>query len=321
MSQPNATPPSAAGPNASPDMSLGNGRGIALVLGAFLVFGIQDGITKHITQSIDVAQMLLVRFGVFALFVTFWVSRRRGIRTTMASKRPVFQIFRSALILAEIGIFATALKFLPLADVHSIFAAAPLIVTALSVPLLGEPVGPRRWAAVLVGFCGVLVILRPGMGVIEPAALLALLAGFMFALYIVLTRKVSAVDSTDTSLFYMGWTGFVIMAMIGPFYWQWPDLNGWLFLGALSLTSIVGHMLFTMALEASPAAILQPFQYSVLVWAALIGFFAFGDIPDFWTIIGASVVVASGLYTIYRERVRGRIPKERPMKARGLPGS
>ena len=290
--------------------ALSNGRGIVLVLCAFFVFGIQDGLTKHVTQSISISQMLLVRFAVFAAFITLWVHRRGGVRAAARSKRPFSQIVRSSLLLAEIGVFAYALKFLPIADVHSVFAAAPLIVTALSAPLLGEPVGPRRWAAVLVGFMGVLVILRPGTGAIEPAALVALGAAFMFALYIIMTRKISTVDSSETSLFYLGWTGFAIMAVIGPFYWEWPDLDGWIFLLALSIAAIVGHTLFTMALQAAPAAVLQPFQYSVLVWAALIGFFVFGDFPDHWTIAGAAVVVASGLYTIYRERVLSKQGKK-----------
>lgn len=298
-----------------------NGRGILLVIGAFAVFGVQDGLTKHIAQSVDVTQMLLVRFTVFAAFVTYWVHRRSSVRVAVRSKRPVFQVFRSALILAEIGVFVIAVKTLPLADTHAIFASAPLIVTALSVPLLGEPVGARRWAAVCVGFLGVLVILRPGLGVMQPEALLALLAGFMFALYIVLTRKISRVDSTDTSILYMGWTGFAIMAVIGPFYWRWPTPEEWMFLAFLSTTSIIGHILFTMALEAAPAAVLQPFQYTVLVWATVIGLVIFDDVPDTLTIAGAAIVVASGLYTIYRERVRGRPPKDRQVKARGLPGS
>lgn len=268
------------------------------------MFAVQDAITKHLTVSMSVPQILMLRYIAFAAFVTWWAHRRIGLKRAIGSKRPVLQIFRSLLIVLEIGIFAFGIRYIPLADMHAIFAVAPLIVTALSVPLLREPVGIRRWAAVIVGFAGVLVILRPGMGVMHPAAIYGLLAAAMFALYIVLTRKVAAGDRSETSIFYMGWTGLVASAIVGPFFWEWPSQESWLLLACLSCTSIAGHILFTMALESAPAAILQPFQYSVLVWAAILGVIVFGDIPDTWTIAGALIVVASGIYTVYRERVR-----------------
>lgn len=279
-------------------------RGILLVLCAFFVFAVQDAVTKYLTVSMAVPQILMIRYIAFAVFVTWWAHRRIGLRKAIASKRPVMQIFRSLLILAEIGVFAYGIRYIPLADMHAIFAAAPLIVTALSVPMLKEPVGIRRWAAVIVGFAGVLIILRPGMGVMHPAAIYGLIAAGMFALYIILTRKVAAGDKSETSIFYMAWAGLVASAVIGPFFWEWPSQESWILLLCLSCTSIVGHILFIMALEAAPAAVLQPFQYSVLVWAALLGILIFGDFPDLWTIIGAMIVVASGVYTVYRERIR-----------------
>jgi len=297
----NATVTPGGGSLTAPD---GNMRGILLVLGAFLVFAVQDAITKQLTQSLSVPQILVIRYFAFAMFVTWWAARRIGLKQAIGSKRPVMQVLRSLLIVLEIGIFAYGIRYIPLADMHSIFAAAPLIVTALSVPLLREPVGFRRWAAVIVGFAGVLIILRPGMGVMHPAAIYGLIAAGMFALYIILTRKVSAGDKSETSIFYMGWTGFIASALVGPFFWEWPSQESWILLACLSCTSIAGHILFTMALEAAPAAILQPFQYSVLVWAAILGILVFGDYPDTWTIVGAVIVVASGIYTVYRERVR-----------------
>lgn len=288
----------------SADPGDGNLRGIVLVLAAFFVFAVQDAITKQLTQSLAVPQILLIRYVAFAAFVTWWAARRIGLKQAIGSKRPVLQIFRSLLIVLEIGIFAYGVQYIPLADMHAVFAAAPLIVTALSVPLLREPVGVRRWAAVIVGFGGVLIILRPGMGVMHPAAIYSLIAAAMFALYIILTRKVSAGDKSETSIFYMGWTGLIASAVVGPFFWETPDQSTWILLLCLSCTSIAGHILFTMALEAAPAAILQPFQYSVLVWAAILGIVIFGDIPDTLTIVGALIVAASGIYTVYRERVR-----------------
>jgi len=169
---------------------------------------------------------------------------------------------------------------------------------------LREAVGFRRWAAVIVGFIGVLIILRPGLETLKPGALLALATAAMFAGYHVLTRLASAYDDSETSLVYMALTGAVVMTVIGPFFWVAPSLADWGWLFLLSCTAATGHILLIKALEAAPAAILQPFNYTMLVFATAIGYLVFGNLPDLWTIVGACVVVASGLYTIYRERVR-----------------
>ncbi|WP_425406142.1 DMT family transporter [Hwanghaeella sp.] len=295
-------------------------RGILLMLLAVFIFASQDGITKILIGQYDAPQILLVRFAAFALFVTLWVAKRGGIKKAATSRRPVMQIVRCLLIAVEIGLFAWIVHYMPLADVHALFAAAPLMITALSVPLLGEVVGIRRWSAVGVGFIGVLIILRPGVAAVSPVAMFVLLGALMFALYVVLTRLVSRGDSSETSLFYMAWVGFAFSVIVGPFYWTWPDLEGWFWLLALACTSITGHVLFVMALKEAPAAVLQPYQYTILVWAALFGFVFFGDIPDLPTVIGASIIVASGLYTLYREQIVGRrvtapvVPGQPPSK-------
>ena len=273
---------------------------------AVFIFASQDGITKTLIGQYEAPQILLVRFAAFALFVTIWVARRGGVKKAAATRRPVLQVVRCLLIAVEIGLFAWIVHYMPLADVHALFASAPLMITALSVPLLRETVGIRRWSAVGVGFIGVLIILRPGVTAVQPVAMLVLLGALMFALYVVLTRLVSRVDSSETSLFYMAWVGFVFSVAVGPFYWTWPDLEGWIWLLALACTSISGHVLFVLALKEAPAAVLQPYQYTILVWAAIFGFVFFGDIPDLPTVIGASIIVASGLYTLYREQIVGR---------------
>lgn len=281
-------------------------RGIVLMLLAVFIFASQDGITKTLIGQYEAPQILLVRFAAFALFVTAWVVRRGGIKKAAATKRPVLQIVRCLLIAVEIGLFAWIIHYMPLADVHALFSSAPLMITALSVPILGEIVGVRRWTAVGVGFVGVLIILRPGITAVQPVAMLVLLGALMFALYVVLTRLVSRSDSSETSLFYMAWVGFAFSITVGPFYWTWPDLEGWLMLFALACTSITGHVLFVIALKEAPAAVLQPYQYTILVWAAIFGFVFFGDVPDLPTVIGASIIVASGLYMLYREQIVGR---------------
>jgi len=282
----------------------GHGRGIALMVAAMVVFASQDGITKHLATQFAVPQILWIRY-VFFLLLALWLTRAEGPRRTFRSAVPGTQILRALLLVAEIGLFVLAVRHLPLAGTHAILATTPLIATALSVPLLGERVGPRRWAAVGVGFLGMLIILRPGIGVFQPAMLLPLAAAVLFALYQILTRRVSGLDPGGTTLAYTAAAGAVVFTVLGPFHWEAPDAAGWAFLLTLAVTGATGHLLLIKALSSAPAAVLQPFNYLLLVWATLIGWVFFDDLPDAATVIGAMVVVASGLYTLYREqRVR-----------------
>ncbi|MDX1512275.1 MAG: DMT family transporter [Gammaproteobacteria bacterium] len=280
-----------------------HGRGILLCMAAMFVFASQDGLTKHLSTVVPIPQILLVRY-VFFVFLAVWITRRSGFVSALRSKRPGLQILRSLVLVAEIGLFAMTVRILPLADTHAIVAATPLIVTVLSIPMLGESVGIRRWAAVLAGFAGMLVIVRPGYTVFQPASALALLVAAMFALYIVLTRQVSRFDRSETTVLYTALCGAAVMSVIGPLYWTPPDATTWILLLAIGCTGAGGHLLFIRALEAAPASVLQPFNYTVLVWATVIGFVFFDDLPDGATILGALIIVASGLYTFYRERRR-----------------
>jgi drug/metabolite transporter (DMT)-like permease len=279
------------------------GRGILLCVATMLVFASQDGLTKHLTTVIAVPQILLVRY-LFFVALALWLTRRSGVVPALRSKRPWLQILRSLVLVTEIAIFAMAVRFLPLADTHAVVASTPLIVTVLSVPMLGETVGLRRWIAVGAGFAGMLIILRPGYTVFQPASSLALIAAVMFAVYIVLTRMVSRYDGSETTVLYTALAGAAVMIVIGPFYWTPPDAATWMLLLAIACTGAGGHFLFIKALEAAPASVLQPFNYTVLVWATVIGYLFFDDLPDEATVLGALVIVASGLYTFYRERKR-----------------
>lgn len=270
------------------------------------VFASQDGLTKHLTTVIAVPQILLVRY-LFFVALALWLTRRSGVVPALRSKRPWLQISRSLVLVTEIAIFAMAVRFLPLADTHAVIASTPLIVTVLSVPMLGETVGMRRWIAVGAGFAGMLIILRPGYTVFQPASSLALLAAVMFAVYIVLTRMVSRYDGSETTVLYTALAGAAVMLVIGPFYWTPPDAATWMLLLAIACTGAGGHFLFIKALEAAPASVLQPFNYTVLVWATVIGYLFFDDLPDEATVLGALVIVASGLYTFYRERKQAAV--------------
>lgn len=267
------------------------------------VFASQDGITKYLSTVYAVPQILMVRYVFFVAFA-LWLNRRIGLVASLRSGSPRLQILRSLVLVTEIGLFALTVRFLPLAYTHAILAATPLVATALSVPMLRETVGVRRWTAVLIGFTGMLVILRPGFGVFQPASLLALLTAGMYAVYIVLTRMVSRHDGAGTTVVYTAIVGGAVMTVVGPFYWTPPDIAGWALLLTLACTGAGGHFLFIKALESAPASVLQPFGFTVLVWATIVGFVFFGDLPDAATIAGAAIIVSSGLYTFYRERKR-----------------
>lgn len=281
-------------------------RGIALILLANLLFSGMDAVSKTLIVDYPVGQILWVRYAFFAGFATVLSLRAGGPLAGLRTRRPVLNLLRAGILLAEIACFVVAFRYLPLADTHAIAAVYPLIITALSAVVLGEYVGPRRWAAVAVGFLGVVVILRPGMAVFDPAALIPLAGAALFAVYQILTKVVARTDGTVTILLYTGWVGFAVTSLIGPFQWNPPDLTGWILLPVAGAMGVVGHLILIKALEMAPASVLQPFNYTLLVWATTVGFLVFGDLPDGVTIAGAAIVVGSGLYTWWRERVRAR---------------
>lgn len=275
-----------------------------MIIWATFIFACQDALTKHLSQTYDAPQILWVRFLFFAVFAMALAGWNRPLKQVSRSARPILQVARSLLIVAEIGLFILAVRVLTLAETHALFASFPLIVTALSAVFLRETVGIRRWAAVIVGFIGVLIIIRPGTGVFQLESLIALAAAAMFAAYHVLTRVVSKDDGANTSLLYMAVIGAAVMTLIGPLYWIEPTPEAWGYLALLSISGASGHLLLIMALSRAPASTLQPFNFTLLVWATLMGFLVFGNLPDLWTIVGGAIVVASGLYTILRERKR-----------------
>ena len=276
-------------------------KGIVMLVVATLFFASQDALTKHLVQTLPASQIVAVRFFFFALFALVYVGRSTGIKAAFHSRRPGVQIFRGLLLSGEITVFAYTIQFLGLAEMHTLFACFPLLITALSVPILRETVGWRRWLAVFCGFVGTLIILRPGAEVFQPAAALALAAALMFALYNILTRKVSRYDSFETSLVYSGVVGFAGAMLIAPFYWRPVDTTEVLWLLVISTTSIIGHLLLIKALALVPAVILQPFNYFVLVWAIIIGFLLYGEVLSATSLLGAGIVVASGVFIARRE--------------------
>lgn len=281
-------------------------RGIGLALLAMLIFGLMDAASKFLAARYPVAQIVWLRF-VFTIPLALLVLPPRTALARLRSGRPGLQLVRSLILVIEIAAVVWCFGQMPLADVHSLLALTPLAVTALSGPFLGERVGPWRWAAVGVGFVGVLIILRPGLGVTHPAALMALLAVLLYSVYQILTRIVGRVDSAATTLLWQLLVGAAVLGLVVPFVWQTPEPRFWPLFVLVAALGGVGHWAMIRALQLAPAATIQPFTYTLLVWAVVIGWLGFGDLPDLWTLVGAGAVVGAGVFTALREhRLRSR---------------
>jgi drug/metabolite transporter (DMT)-like permease len=275
------------------------------MLGALAFFSCSDAASKYLTRSLPSIEVTWLRYFIFAttIFLVAVVTRQRGV---LRARQPVLQIWRGLGVLGSALLFITGLSFLPMAEATSISFVAPLFVTALAIPLLGEKVGVRRWAAVIIGLIGAIIVVRPGTSALGPAAVLPFLSAISWALALVITRKAGGADRPITALAYSAIVGLAVTTALVPFVWVTP---GWseLLLGAVTgLASAVAQWLIVLAFRTAKASVLAPFSYSQLISSAGFGFFIFGDIPDLWTIAGAVVIIASGIYTAHRETVRAR---------------
>lgn len=279
------------------------GLAVALMLTAMLAFAAMDGISKILARDLAIPQILWVRYVFYTLFVAVML-RRPGLGATLATTRqPRLQIGRALLILIENGVFVLAFTLMPLADMHAIAAASPLIVVALSVPMLGEKVGIRRWLAVAAGFAGVLIIVRPGFETLDWRFAVAVTGTVLWAVYQILVRMCARTDTSETTWAWTAVVGLIATSAFGPFFWAWPSAHGWWLLLAIAVLGTLSHLALIKALGYAPAGSLQPYSYTLLVWAAVVGYLMFGDVPDVWTMLGAGVIIASGLYAWHRERL------------------
>jgi drug/metabolite transporter (DMT)-like permease len=219
----------------------------------------------------------------------------------LATNRLLLQIVRSLLLLCTSVLFFFGLSKLALADISSIMFVAPILVTILSMPLLGERAGPRRWAGIIIGFLGAIIIIRPGYGMIQYTALFPLGAACLYALYQISTRFLGRTDNAMTTLLYTASSGTTILTSLVPLYWKTPDTEGWMMMALLGVTSNLGHFSLIKAYEHAPAPTVVPFTYANLLWMTLFGYILFSDLPDLWTISGACIVAGSGLYIFHRE--------------------
>ena len=285
-----------------------NRGGVLLMLAAMTVFAVQDGVSKHLASHYSPVFVTMIRYWFFAAFVVALSARGRGgLRAAAATRVPALQLFRGALLAMEVVVMISAFAMIGLVESHAIFAGYPLLVTALSGPVLGERVGWRRWTAVGVGMVGVLIILRPGTALFAPGALIALLSMAMFAVYQVATRYANRLDGSRVSFFYTGLGGAVAITMVGPFFWTpMASVVDWAWMGALCVSGMLGHYLLIRALDAAEAAALQPFAYFQLVFAAALGVAVFGETLETAVALGAALVVAAGLFAAWRERAAAR---------------
>ncbi len=281
--------------------------GIVSMSAAIALFSVMDVMIKDLSDTYSTVQIYFFR-SFLALIPAWFVLRGEGGLVALKTQRLAFHIFRSCVSMSFLMAFFYALHLLPLADLYAITFAAPLFITALGVPMLGERVGARRWAAIGVGFLGVLVILRPGGEVFSLGGLIGLGSSLLFSFSMIFTRQLSRTESNGAIVTYFALTSTVLSGLALPFYWVQPSGGDLALLIAIGLIGGVGQIFITHAFRSAPAAIVSPFQYTSILWGLLFGYAFFGDLPDAVMLVGAAIVVASGLYILYRETRQGQEP-------------
>jgi drug/metabolite transporter (DMT)-like permease len=289
-----------AAPQASPV------KAMIFMLAAVAGYALVDASAKWLTAGYGVVQILF--FGrivgpVFAL----WLAHRHGngwadIRT----RRLPLHIVRTVIALCSIGTYFIALKLLPLAEAISIGFSAPLFMAILSIPLLGEKVGPRRWAAILVGFVGVIVIIRPGMVPLGWGAVAALGSGILYAFGLIISRKLAATESLASLMFWFSVLGLMMTGALLPFDWRMPVAEDLLPIAIVAILTTIAQLFLTQAFRYGEVSLIAPLEYTALVWGSFYGWLIWGELPDALVFVGAGIMIASGIYLIHREHRLGK---------------
>jgi drug/metabolite transporter (DMT)-like permease len=280
-------------------------RGIPLLLSAIALFSVSDALAKHLGESLPPVEIAWLRYAAFLALASIPLMRPGGSRL-LASRAPRLQILRGLGVVGSAIAFIVALRYLPLAEATAINFVSPAFVTVLSVIFLAERVGWRRWSAIAVGMVGMLIIVRPGAAAFQAEALLPMLSSAAWACAVIVTRRIGTLDAPATTLFWTAATGFVVLTLLLPFGTVVPDARQ-VGIGLLiGVVSSAAQWLVVLAYRAAPASVLAPFSYVQLVFSGLLGLLVFGAVPDRWTLLGAAVIAASGLYMAHRERVRAR---------------
>jgi drug/metabolite transporter (DMT)-like permease len=277
--------------------------GISLMFGALFCFALLDTTGKWLNGHLPTLQVVWARYASHFV-IAFVFINPLTVKNLFTTQRPWLQLGRSALLFLSTAINFISLNYLQLDETTAILFTTPFFIALFAGPLLGEWIGWRRWIAILIGFAGALVVIRPGTGALHPTAFLSLAGACCYALYNISTRALAPYDSTQTTITYSALVGVLIASIPLPWIWQTPTeplvIGGMV---AVGLFGLVGHTFLIIAHRYAPAGVLAPFMYFQIIWVLMTSFAVFGDLPHFWTIIGVLIVVASGLYLLYRERV------------------
>jgi drug/metabolite transporter (DMT)-like permease len=282
--------------------------GIGVILSSQLFFLMIDPSAKWMQAAgLPLGEIIWVRYAVHLLLALLLFLPGQGL-TLFGSRAPWLELARGSALYASTIVNFLAVKVLPVTMTSSILNSQPLLVCMLSIPLLGEKVGLRRWAAIVVGFVGVLIIVRPGTAEFSPAVLLSLSGALLGAFYNILMRKLAGIDSAATQQI---WACVLALVCTGPFAfedWVWPhDGATWFAFAVIGAAGMLGHLLATVAARFAPASVLAPFGYLQIIYASLVSWLVFGQPPTFWIFIGAGIVIASGLYLALREARLGKV--------------
>lgn len=277
-------------------------RGIALIASSTIFLACSDTIAKYLSQSMPAFEIAWMRFVVFTLIMVPVILRTSP--SVFQSARPALQCWRGVAMVGSSLFFISGLGYLPIAEASATAFVAPLFVTALSIIFLSEKVGVRRWIATIVGLAGVLVIVRPGTAAFHPAAILPVISALSWACTLIMTRMISGRDRPVTTMTYSALVGLAILSVLVPFVWITPTWTQIALGVAVGIASTAGQWIVVLAFRYADASVLAPFSYTQLLWVTILGFFVFGEVPDLATIAGAAIIIASGLYTAHRERLR-----------------
>lgn len=275
-------------------------RGIALNLGASVVFCASDTLAKQLAADVAIVQIAWTRYVVFVLMALVVTTQVRG--TSFFVRSPRMQILRGLFQSGSALFFILGIRDVTLAEAATIGFVGPIFVTCLSIPLLGEKVDARRWAALAAGMLGVLVVLRPGSGDFHPEGLYRVASALFWSFSVILTRRMTATERPETTMFWSAVTGLVVMSALVPFAFVPPTSAQLVLSLGQGVMSSVGQWLAILALRYAPASVLAPYSYASLVWMTIAGFLVFGVLPDQWTLAGAAIIVGSALYTARREK-------------------
>jgi len=284
--------------------------GIGYMMVAVFLFAVTSATGKWMVAKYPVGEFLAIRAGATLLLLVplIW---RAGITAFRAAPRPALQLLRILLSSAEVSMFFWAVVYMPLADATTFYLAAPIYVTVLSVLLLGERVGWRRWSAVLIGFAGVVIALRPSAASVTLPALIVLCGSILYSMLLITTRMLR--ETHDAVLMtgqYLG--AFAVGIALLSYGWIMPSLFDLAFMACLGAASVLSLYCMVRALKLTSASVVAPYQYLVIFWAMLFGWWGFGEVPDAYTIVGATIIIATGLYIYARERVAARGARSTP---------